>query len=110
MSPRYLCYHRIEFRNRILNNDGLVLRSTLGLLLLFIVFVGCGHENSDSSLGRQDPVARPSRAITVSIDKAPQVGEVAPNFVLKSIDGSQETELSSFHGKRPVVLIFGSYT
>lgn len=38
------------------------------------------------------------------------VGEMAPNFVLKSLDGSQETDLSSFRGKKPVILFFGSYT
>lgn len=36
--------------------------------------------------------------------------EMAPNFVLKSLDGSEETDLSSFRGKKPVVLFFGSYT
>ena len=39
-----------------------------------------------------------------------KVGEIAPNFKLKSLDGKSETELSEFKGKKPVVLIFGSYT
>lgn len=38
-----------------------------------------------------------------------QVGEVAPNFVLKSLDGKSETDLSELNAK-PVVLFFGSYT
>ena len=41
---------------------------------------------------------------------APQVGQPAPLFKLKSLDGQAETELAEFQGKRPVVLIFGSYT
>ena len=38
------------------------------------------------------------------------VGEVAPDFALKSLDGKAETKLSDFRGKKPVVLFFGSYT
>ena len=38
------------------------------------------------------------------------VGEMAPTFVLKSLDGKTETDLSVFAGKKPVVLFFGSYT
>lgn len=37
-------------------------------------------------------------------------GEIAPDFVLKSLDGESETKLSDFRGKKPVVLFFGSYT
>ena len=43
-------------------------------------------------------------------DGAPKVGEVAPLFTLRSLDGKSKMELKSFAGKRPVVLIFGSYT
>ena len=39
-----------------------------------------------------------------------KVGQMAPTFKLKSLDGESETDLSEFRGKRPVVLIFGSYT
>ncbi|HLX45521.1 MAG TPA: hypothetical protein VKR43_18880 [Bryobacteraceae bacterium] len=38
------------------------------------------------------------------------VGQEAPVFVLKTADGGSEVRLDSFRGKRPVVLIFGSYT
>ena len=38
------------------------------------------------------------------------IGDAAPGFTLKSPDGSSTVELASFQGKRPVVLIFGSYT
>ena len=43
-------------------------------------------------------------------DNGLKVGEMAPVFKLKSLDGKQETDLASFQGKRPVILFFGSYT
>lgn len=44
-------------------------------------------------------------------DKAPKVGDKAPDFKLKTLgDPDKEVKLSSFAGKAPVVLIFGSYT
>ena len=39
-----------------------------------------------------------------------QVGDEAPDFTLKKVDGKELVQLSSFKGKREVVLIFGSYT
>ncbi len=39
-----------------------------------------------------------------------KVGQEAPEFTLKSLDGESETELSSFRDEKPVVLFFGSYT
>jgi len=39
-----------------------------------------------------------------------RVGDPAPDFKLKTKDGSREVQLSSFKGKGPVVLVFGSYT
>jgi hypothetical protein len=37
-------------------------------------------------------------------------GQPAPDFALKPLDGGAPVRLSSFHGQRPVVLVFGSYT
>jgi peroxiredoxin len=39
-----------------------------------------------------------------------QIGDPAPDFKLKTLDGKREVQLSSFKGRRPVVLVFGSYT
>lgn len=39
-----------------------------------------------------------------------QVGQTAPDFDLRSLDGESSTRLAEFRGKRPVVLFFGSYT
>jgi len=43
-------------------------------------------------------------------DAAPKVGDDAPNFKLEMHDGDKVVELSSLKGKKPVVLVFGSYT
>ena len=41
----------------------------------------------------------------------PRVGEVAPDFELPFVADEKKTiRLSSFRGKKPVALIFGSYT
>ena len=40
----------------------------------------------------------------------PRIGDTAPDFKLKTKDGDKEVQLASFKGKRPVVLVFGSYT
>lgn len=39
-----------------------------------------------------------------------KVGDAAPDFTLPLVTGKGEVKLSSFQGKRPVVLIFASYT
>jgi len=39
-----------------------------------------------------------------------QVGDAAPDFALKTADHSASVQLSSFRGKQPVILIFGSHT
>jgi hypothetical protein len=39
-----------------------------------------------------------------------KVGDTAPDFTLADPNGKQKVTLATFKGKRPVVLIFGSYT
>jgi hypothetical protein len=41
---------------------------------------------------------------------APAVGDPAPDFELPLLGGSERVRLADFHGKKPVALIFGSYT
>jgi len=41
---------------------------------------------------------------------APKEGDMAPDFTLSDITGTNEVTLSDFRGKNPVALIFGSYT
>ncbi len=37
-------------------------------------------------------------------------GDEAPDFDLPTLDHKNQVQLSSFRGKQPVVLVFGSYT
>ena len=39
-----------------------------------------------------------------------KVGDPAPDFTLPDPAGKEQTTLSSFRGRKPVVLIFGSFT
>jgi len=41
---------------------------------------------------------------------SPKVGELAPDFELQDPEGNVRIRLSDFRGKRPVALVFGSYT
>jgi hypothetical protein len=41
---------------------------------------------------------------------APKVGDIAPDFLLYDVNGENPVRLSDFRGRRPVALIFGSYT
>jgi hypothetical protein len=44
-------------------------------------------------------------------ERAPKVGQAAPDFDLPFLGDSERTvRLSSFQGRRPVALVFGSYT
>jgi peroxiredoxin len=42
--------------------------------------------------------------------KAPKVGDLAPDFTLTDASGTQTVTLSDFRGKKPVALVFGSFT
>ena len=42
--------------------------------------------------------------------KAPKTGDIAPDFTLFDVTGTKSVTLSDFRGKKPVVLVFGSYT
>lgn len=42
--------------------------------------------------------------------RSPKVGDVAPDFELQDPTGEVQVRLSDFRGKRPVALVFGSYT
>ena len=42
--------------------------------------------------------------------RSPKVGELAPDFELQDPSGRMRMRLSDFRGRRPVALVFGSYT
>jgi hypothetical protein len=55
-----------------------------------------------------NPVGSPNRQ-----QKPPRrskANDMAPDFTLKTIDGKTSVKLSDFRGKKPVALLFGSYT
>ena len=43
-------------------------------------------------------------------DGAPKVGDVAPVFALETLKSGETVDIGHLVGKRPIVLIFGSYT
>jgi hypothetical protein len=45
-----------------------------------------------------------------SFHEGPGLGEPAPDFTLKTQNGSRTIRLSELRGKKPIVLIFGSFT
>jgi len=45
-----------------------------------------------------------------SAAEGPKAEAIAPDFTLKSPDGKRSVTLSDYRGKKPVVLIFGSFT
>lgn len=51
------------------------------------------------------PPAKGERKITTL-----RVGDVAPDFTLPDLKKSKQVRLADFQKKKPVVLIFGSYT
>ncbi len=41
---------------------------------------------------------------------APKTGDIAPDFELNDVTGENSIRLSDFQGRKPVALIFGSFT
>lgn len=63
-----------------------------------------------ASLASAPAQPRPGGPGALRPGPGPRVGELAPDFKLKTLDGKAEAQLASFKGKRPVLLVFGSYT
>lgn len=42
--------------------------------------------------------------------RAPRAGDLAPDFTLTDSSSTESVTLSDFRGKKPVALVFGSYT
>ena len=73
-----------------------------------IVFGVMSTSAQDRPAGEQPPGGK-KRPGDLRMPSRLKVGMAAPDFKLKRNDGG-EVQLSSFKGKRPVVLVFGSYT
>ena len=70
-----------------------------------------GENGRKSGRGRNRVRGRRQRKIDRFTNaRAPKPGDVAPDFNLKPADSKKRVRLSSFRRKKPVALIFGSYT
>ena len=77
-------------------------------LLAAVLFpdIGIGQGKKDPKTGEiNTPAAKGERKTTTL-----RPGDPAPDFTLPDVKKTAEIKLSSFQGKKPVVLIFGSYT
>ena len=86
-------------------------------VILTIPAVLAMNDDDPAKQGKTDPFQKTFHspkeamdAMTAREPKAPKVGDVAPDFELPSLDGKTRVRLSSFKGKAPVILLFGSYT
>lgn len=91
------------------NNDGDITKAEL--TKMFENFrPGGGRPGGGRPGGGRPGGGRPGSGLPGTTSAATEEGKPAPDFTLKSLDGKREVQLSSFAGKRPVALIFGSYT
>jgi hypothetical protein len=56
------------------------------------------------------PLRQALEAVVARDEMGPQVGDYPPDFSLQRLGSDARVRLSSFRGKRPVALVFGSYT
>ena len=83
------------------------MKTELVILALLLVVAGCASSKIEPPALLNGGKGHPGdfrRVDTV------HEGDMAPDFKLKTLDGSRTMRLSQFRGKKPVVLIFGSYT
>ena len=62
------------------------------------------------SVGIDPDVAFAMDGVAQRDQSGPDVGETAPDFELKRLGTVETVRISEFRGKRPVAMIFGSYT
>lgn len=77
----------------------------IGLLVLLTALPGCASLKKKRMSHRMGEIPEKYKN-----DGAPQVGDVAYLFKLKTVEGDKEVDLASFKGDRPVAIFFGSYT
>ncbi len=79
--------------------------TTYGGLIVLLLLLGLADIASAQRPFRRPPFGGGFR----SADQLKE-GDAAPDFTLKMMAGKETVTLSSFKDKRPVALIFGSYT
>jgi hypothetical protein len=60
--------------------------------------------------GLSPPLRLALDAVVARDEMGPQRGHYPPDFCLQRLGSDARVRLSSFRGKRPVALVFGSYT
>ena len=79
---------------------------TVFIIAFALPGIGTSQGKKDSKTGEiNTPPAKGERKTTTL-----RVGDPAPDFTLPDMKKTKEVSLSSFKDKKPVVLIFGSYT
>jgi len=81
---------------------------TLRLVLTIIANGAFAEQENTERAGKSR--SEGDRRMREEKGKQLEIGDEAPTFKLKSLDGKKETDLKEFRCKKPVVLIFGSYT
>ncbi|MBI1830322.1 MAG: hypothetical protein HYR84_02590 [Planctomycetes bacterium] len=83
---------------------------TLGCLGLALALglsdAGIGQGKKDPKTGEVNTPPAKGERVTTKL----RPGDPAPDFLLPDVKKTKEVKLSSFKDKKPVVLIFGSYT
>lgn len=89
----------------------MVIRILLTLALAGVVVISTEGCSSASNPGRLAPMSTPvlRSSLTPTLAVAPRVGDVAPDFALDTLDGTDIFHLIDFSGQ-PVLLIFSAIT
>src|SRR5436190_2095156 len=85
-----------------------MMAATAALVVVIGLFEPAPEETEEWLAGH--PVSPTEPDLDSVPGTAPDEGELAPDFSLRTADGKETVTLSDFRGKRPVALIFGSYT
>ena len=77
-------------------------------ILISLLIMGC----ASNKVLEPPPLLNGGRGIKGDFRRVDtvHVGDLAPDFKLKTLDGKRTMRLRVHRGKQPVVLIFGSYT
>ena len=100
---------RLLMRLIDLNNDG---QLSGGEYMRFFVDA---DQDKDGSVSQKEMTElinkkRGERPALGQQASGPDIGQEAPDFILRTLDGKGTVTLSDLRGKKPVVLVFGSYT
>ena len=96
----------------------MILRSLLSLSMVGLgSMFGCSSGDPApkfiAEVDRAPATKRPpnwERTKVLMARPVPKVGDPAPDFTLKTVDGSTAVARSKFQADRPLVLVFGSFT